>query len=154
MKKLIVLIWLCLTFSSRSSAQEWGTVFPTDKEVAKMDVTYANQKIIVQNYYYPKPGKLDEVRVLRVEASKLLKKFGLTAGQVLVSRQTMDRASGKQEEVATIIWHAEYQNLSALKKEMNSFTVEQDSQMQTEILNKMKLLVNRFKRTSSYVVFE
>jgi hypothetical protein len=65
--------------------------------MAKMDVSYADQKIIVQNHYYPKPEKFHEVLELRIEASKLLKKFGLTAGQVLVTRQTMDRASGKQK---------------------------------------------------------
>jgi hypothetical protein len=148
------LILLSLTFSSQSFAQEWGTVFPTDKEMAKMDVTYADQKIIVQNHYYPKPEKFDEVLELRIEASKLLKKFGFKAGQILVTRQTMDRASGKQGEVAAIVWQAEYKNLSALKTEINSFSAEQNKQFQKEVLSKMKLLINRFKRTSSYVVFE
>lgn len=154
MKRLSLLILLSLIFSSQSFSQEWGTVFPTDNEMAKMDTTYADQKIIVQNHYYPKPEKFAEVLELRIEASKLLKKFGFTAGQILVTRQTMDRASGKQGEIAAIVWQVEYKNLSALKTEINSFTAEQNKQFQKEILSKMKLLIDRFKRTSSYVVFE
>lgn len=154
MKELLILLWISFTISSLSFAQEWGTVFPTDQEVAKLDATHSNQKIIVENHYYPKPGKHDEVRALRIEASRLLIKFGFTAGQVLVTRQTMDRDSGKQDEIAAVVWRAEYKSLAALKAEVNSFTAEQEKQMKKEILSKMKLLINRFKRTSHYVVYE
>lgn len=91
---------------------------------------------------------------LRIEASKLLKVLGYTAGRVMVKRQTMDRAKEKQEEVASVTWVAEYESLGALKKELNSFTPEANNRFKKEILNKMKLVVERFKRTSSYVVFE
>jgi hypothetical protein len=40
------------------------------------------KKIVVQNFYYPKPGKFDEVLALRVVASKLFKEFGFSAGMV------------------------------------------------------------------------
>lgn len=125
MKRLSVLIFLSVIFSSQSYAQDWGTVFRTDPEMAKMDVTYADQKIFVQNLYYPRPEKFKVVLELRMEASKLLKKKCFSAGQILVTRQTMDRASGKQGEIAHVEWQAEYKNLSALKSEINSFTAEQ-----------------------------
>jgi hypothetical protein len=65
----------------------------------------------------------------------------------------LDRANGKQEEVAAVTWHSEYESVGALKKELSSFTAEQESR-QKKILNKMSLLINRFRRTSSYVVLE
>ena len=153
MKKITALVLLCSIFSYQSFAQEWGTIFPTDKEIAEMDKTYSRQKIILQNHYYPKLGKFNEVLALRIAASKLLKEFGFAAGRVMVTRQTMDRAAGKKEEIAAIIWLSEYENLEVLKTELNSYTPEQASRFQKEILNKMKLLTNRFKRTSSYVVY-
>lgn len=119
-----------------------------------MDRTYSGQKIIVQNHYYPKPGKLDEMLAVRIAASKLLKEFDFAAGRVMVTRQTMDGAKGKQEEVAAVVWYSEYENLDALKTEMNSYTIEQKSRFQKEVLDKMRLLIDRFKRTSSYVLLD
>jgi hypothetical protein len=154
MKKITVLIFLLSIFSFQAFAQEWGTVFPTTKEISELDKTYSAKKILVQNHYYPKPGKLDEVLALRIAASKLLKEFGLSPGRVMVTRQTMDRANGKQDEIAAVTFQSEYESLEALKKELNSFTADQQSRFQKEILDKMKLLIDRFKRASSYVVFE
>jgi hypothetical protein len=154
MKNFTASTLLLSIFSFPLFAQEWGTVFPNEKEVAQIDRAYASQKILVQNHYYPKPGKFNEVLALRIAASKLLKEFGMTAGRVIVSRQTMDRANGKQEEIAAIVWNAEYESLEALKKEINAYTAKQETRYQREILSKMKLLIDRFKRTSSYVMFE
>lgn len=123
MKNITVCVLLCSMFSFQSFAHEWGTVFPTEKEMAEMDKTYSGQKIIVENHYYPKPGKFNEVLALRIAASKLLKEFGLAAGRVFVTRQTMDRAKGKQQEVAAVVWHCEYESMGALKSELSSFTV-------------------------------
>ena len=148
-----ILILICLIFSYSSLAQEWGTVFPSEKEIAEMDKNMSAKKIIVQNFYYPKPGKFDEVLALRIEASKLLKEFGFSSGMVFVNRQTMDRQKGKEAEVASIIWHGEYESLESLKKEMNSWNPAQENRFQKEILSKMKLLIDRFKRTSNYIVF-
>lgn len=147
MKKIMFVILLCSLFSLIAFAQE-------DKEIVKIDKAYASKKIIVRNYYYPKPGKFDEVLALRIAASQLLKEFGLSAGRVLVTRQTMNKANGKQEEIAAVTYLSEYENLAALEKELSSFTVEQNNRFQKEILNKMKPLIDRFKRTSSYVVYE
>jgi hypothetical protein len=153
MKRLTLLILISSLFSLQSTAQEWGTVFPTEKEVAEMDKTHFGRKIVVQNHYYPKPGRFNEVVELRIAATKLLKEFGFSAGQVMVTRQTLDRAKGKKEEIAAVTFQSEYDSLEALKKELNSFTPEQKLRFQKEILNKMKLLIDRFKRTSSYVVW-
>ncbi len=151
-KKSKVFFFLFIIFSHQLIAQEWGTVFPTDKAIVEMDKAYSGQRIVVENHYYPKPGKFDEVLALRIEASELRRKLGFTPGRILVNRQTMDRANDKQEEVAAIIWHSEFENLETLKKELNSYTREQEK-LQKKIQDKMGLLINRFKRTSSYVVF-
>ena len=140
----------CLMLSLSISAQEWGTVFPTEKEMAELDKN-SSSRIIVQNSYYPKSGKFDDVLALRIAASKLLKEFGFSSGKVLVHRQTIDSLKGK-EEVASVVWLCEYESLESLKKEMNSWNPAQENRFQKEILNKMKLLIDRFKRTSSYVV--
>ena len=107
----------------------------------------------MQNFYYPKPGKFDEVLALRVAASKLLKEFGSSPLKVLVNRQTIDRSKGKEAEVASIIWQVEYDSLETLKGEINSWTPAQENRFQKEILSKMKTLLDRFKRTSNYIVF-
>ena len=148
------MIFICLVFSLQALAQRWGTTFPTDTEIAEIDRNNSDQMIMIENHYFPKPGKFNEVLALRIAASKLLKEFGLSAGSVTVTRQTLDTANGKQEDVAAIVWHCEYKNLAALKRELSSFTPEQDKRFQKEILQKMKLLTVRHKRTSSYVVFE
>jgi hypothetical protein len=148
-----ILILLCLTFSLTSTAQVWGTVFPTEKEVLAMDNKMLDKRIVVQNFYYPKPGKFDEALALRIEASTLLEEFGFATGKVLVNRQTMDRSKGKEAEVASILWQVEYESLESLKKEMNSWTPIQVNRFQKEILSKMNSLVDRFKRTSNYVAF-
>lgn len=120
MLKLTLLILLCSLFS-----------FPS----------FADQKILVQNHYYPKPGKFDEVLALRIAASKLLKEFGMTSGRVVVT--------GK-----TVVWQGEYLNSSALEKELKAFTPEQQSRFKKQILDRMKLLIDRHERTSSYIVYE
>jgi len=153
LKKLTVLFLFSSLFSIQALAKEWGTVFPTDKEIAEMDKTYSGKKIIVENHYYPRPGKFDEVLALRIAASKLQKEFGFPAGRIMVNRQTRDMANGKKEEVAEVIWLTEYESLGSLDKELKSYTAEQESR-QKEIISKMSLLVDRFKRTTSYVVVE
>lgn len=95
------------------------------------------KKIVVQNHYYPKPGKFDEVLVLRIAASKLLKEFGLSSGQVLVNRQV-------EGDDAPIIWQSEYESNEALKKEMNACTPEQEKRFEEEILKRMKTRKGRW----------
>ncbi len=148
-----ILILQCLMLSLPSFAQEWGTVFPTEKEMAEMDKKMSGRKIIVQNSYYPKSGKFDEVLALRIAASELLKEFGFSPGRILVQRQMLDRFKEKEQEIASILWLSEYESLESLKKEMNSWSPVQENRFQKEILSKMKLVIDRFKRTSSYVVY-
>ncbi len=122
------------TLSCFSSAHSWDS-----KEVNPA------RKVIVQNYYYPKPGKLEEVVALRIDASKLLKEFGLSSGKVMVIEQKTKEA---------VIWESEYVSMQSLEKELNSLTAQQKAKFQTMILDKMKLLTTRFKRTQSFVVYE
>jgi hypothetical protein len=140
MKHFLLLSFL---FSVSSFAQNGGDLFPTDKAMAEIEKTYPGKKILVQNHYFPKPGKLDEVLALRITASKLLKEFGLSAGRVMVNRQTME-----------VTWFAEYESLDAIKTELKSFTAEKENRFKKEILSKMKPLIDGFKRSSNYVVFE
>lgn len=44
MIKIILFILLCLLFSLPSFSQEWGTIFPSDKEIAEIDKAYAGKK--------------------------------------------------------------------------------------------------------------
>lgn len=107
---------------------------------------FAQDKILVENHYYPKPGKFEEVLALRIEASKLLKEFGLSAGQINISRQTEDK------EIAAIVWQCEYASMSALNAELKALTPEKERRFQTQILDKMKLLTHKHKRISRSVV--
>lgn len=107
--------------------------------------TYPARKVVVRNYYYPKPGKLEEVIALRIDASKLLKEFGLSSGRVMVAEQNEDEA---------VVWESEYQSIQSLNSELDSFTAHQKAKFKTMILDKMKLITTKFKRTQSVVVYE
>ena len=110
-----------LAFPHQTHARKWKTLFPTKKEVSKLDKKYPDKKIIIQNYYYPKEGKFDEVLTLRIKASNLLKKFGLKAGKIIINRQTSDTEEGHLM-TAPLIWQAEYSSLNSLEKDLNLFT--------------------------------
>ena len=150
----ITLIFLITVLSYQAHAKKWKTIFPTEQEIEKMDKSYVNNKITVQNYYYPKMGKFNEVLSLRVKASKVLKEFGLKSGQVMVARMTTDTAKGTKGEIAPIIWRVEYQSLKALKAELKTFTPKKSLRFKKEILDKVRPLLKRFKRTSNYIISE
>lgn len=65
----------------------------------------------------------------------------------------MDRSKGKEAEIASIVWQVEYDSLESLKKELQAWTPLQENKFKKEILSKMRMIVDRFKRTSSYIVF-
>ena len=96
MKYIIALLFF-LIFPYQANAKKWKTVFPTEQEIIKMDKSYIDKKVVVQNFYYPKHGKYSQVLSIRIAASKLLKEFGLQPGQVMITRMTTDTAKGKQD---------------------------------------------------------
>lgn len=125
-------IFLFIMFSSHSFGQK-----------TEMDKKYHGRKIIVQNFYYPKSGKLNEVLALRIAASERLKELGLTVGRVFITR-----------EIQSVVWQAEYQNLAAFEIELRKLSVKDKSKFDKDFREKMKLLINKFERTSSYVMTE
>ncbi len=72
-------------------------------------------------------------------ASKLLKEFGPSGGRIMVTQQTMHRASVKKIEIALITYQSEYESVEALKKELNSFSSEEVTRFQNAILIKNEI---------------
>jgi len=99
--------------------------------------TYANTSgyIVVQNQYFPKPGKEKEVYKLRLHASEILVKLGLPKGRVLKRTNLSDRLY--------VMWECDYSSIEESKKGMK---IVSGSAGFKRLESKMGTLVNGFKR--------
>jgi hypothetical protein len=66
--------------------------------------------IVVQNYYYPKPGKQEEVYQWRLHASEVRAKLGLPKGRVL------KKITG--DVLYAVAWECEYPSLEARESDV------------------------------------
>lgn len=73
--------------------------------------------ILVQNQYFPKPGKEREAYEWRIRASAIREKLGLSKGRILIRENLSDRPY--------LIWECE-------------FTTNKDREMDVETLGKSK----------------
>ena len=118
MKKLIPLFILALFLSSSSI------------------LTQENQPIIVQNYYWAKEGKIDEVYTHRLYASQVRDSLGLAVGRVL-------KRIGTHGELSHVIWECEYPSEAARKEDVRKLTASGAFEKVTE---KMGTLIEKFER--------
>jgi hypothetical protein len=93
-------------------------------------------KIIVQNYYYAKPGKVEEVYEWRIHASDVREKLGLRRGRVLKHIG----GSGKQPDV---IWECEYPDIASRDAELKS--LEKNAEFDS-VMEHMSTLIDHFDR--------
>src|ERR1700733_8591573 len=70
----------------------------------------AKKTILIQNCYYPKAGKEDEVYQWRIHASDVRVKLGLPKGRVLKKIST--------NEGPYVLWICEYPSLEAREKDV------------------------------------
>lgn len=94
--------------------------------------------IIVQNYYYAKPGKAEEVYSWRIHASDVREKLGLRRGRVL-------RRIGDSTKQPDVIWECEYPNGAIREAELK--VLENNGEF-NEVVKHMETLIAHFDRTS------
>ena len=78
------------------------------------DVTHAQvapQRIVVQNYYFALPGKIQAVYELRLHASAVRASLGLPRGRVL--RREQDESGSTAPPLPDVVWECEYPSVSA-----------------------------------------
>lgn len=93
-------------------------------------------KILVQNRYFPKPGKQKEVYELRKQASVVRTETGAPRGQVF--KETS--GAGKK----CVVWECRYVSRDARKKDVQRM---RSSAEFTQVRNKIRPLLERFQRT-------
>lgn len=91
--------------------------------------------ILVQNLYFPKPGKEEEVYQWRLHASDVRAKLGLPKGRVL------KKLSGTGGPF--VIWECEYPSLEAREKDV---TVLDQSDEFKQVQAHMSTLLDKFER--------
>jgi hypothetical protein len=72
----------------------------------------APKAIVVQNFYYALPGKVDEVYRWRLHASEVRGRLGLAVGRVL-KRTQQSAADLNNAELPDVVWECEYPNVAA-----------------------------------------
>lgn len=98
---------------------------------------YANPSshIVVQNEYFPKPGKEKEVYELRVQATKILAKLGVPKGRVLERMNIKDRPY--------VMWECDYASIEEREKVVKLVSQSADFK---RVETMMGTLINRFER--------
>jgi hypothetical protein len=118
MKKIVPLLLLVFFLStSKIEAQE-------------------NQHIIVQNYYWAKEGKIEEVYTHRLYASQVRDSLGLAVGRVL-------KRIGTHGELSHVIWECEYPSEAARNEDVRKLTA---SGAFEKVTKKMGTLIDKFAR--------
>jgi hypothetical protein len=92
--------------------------------------------IIVQNYYWAKEGKIDEVYAHRLYASEVRDSLGLAVGRVL-------KRIGTNSSLSHVIWECEYPSEEARKEDVRLLTA---SGAFEKVTKKMGTLIEKFER--------
>jgi hypothetical protein len=107
--------------------------------------------IVVQNYYYARPGKAEEVYQWRLHASDVRAKLGLARGRVLRrapgEKAGDDSHEGGPHDVPDVIWECDYPNPEARAADIARL----DNSKEFDAVEKhMDSLIRGFRR----VIFE
>ncbi len=96
----------------------------------------SSKPIIVQNHYYPKPGKEKEVYEWRLHASDVRAKLGLLKGRVL---RKINGTGGPY-----VIWECEYASADAREKDIA--LIDQSEEFK-KVQEHMGTLIDKFERS-------
>ena len=95
-----------------------------------------SKPIVVQNAYFPKAGKEQEVYEWRLHASEVREKLGLPKGRVL---RRVSEGSGSY-----IIWQCDYNSLEERKKDVE--LLDQSEEFK-KVQEHMSTLLDKLERT-------
>ncbi len=93
------------------------------------------KSILVQNSYYPKAGKAEEVYQWRLHASEVRAKLGLPKGRVLKKISN--------NEGPYVLWICEYSSLEAREKDVK--LIDQSEEFK-KVQEHMGTLIEKFER--------
>lgn len=93
--------------------------------------------IVVQNYYFAKAGKMEEVYRWRLHASDVREKLGLRRGRVL-------RRFGDSSQQPDVIWECDYPDLKSREDELKA--LENNPEFDA-VMEHMDTLIDRFDRS-------
>jgi hypothetical protein len=96
----------------------------------------STKHILVQNHYFPKPGKEEEVYEWRLHASEVRVKLGRAKGRVLKKL--------KGTNAPHVIWECEYPSMEACKESTSS--LKQSAEFK-KVQEHMRTLISRFERS-------
>jgi hypothetical protein len=100
------------------------------------DQMKGGSKIVVQNYYWAKPGLVEEVYQQRLLASAVRGKYGHPVGRVL-------RLTNKSDSLPDVIWECEYPGMKARGKDIERLSKNEEF---SRVADKMGTLIVKFDR--------
>jgi hypothetical protein len=103
---------------------------------AQPTVKNTDSPIIIQNMYWAKPGKADDVYSWRLHASDVRVKLGLPRGRVL-------RRKGDSTTLPDVIWECEYPNADARSSDVATTSHSPEFK---EVEAHMDTLIRQFDR--------
>ena len=101
----------------------------------------ADRPIIVQNYYWAKEGKIQEVYEHRKYACEVRKNLGFAVGRVLLRKDS-------QGGLAHVIWECEFPSEAARQEDIRLLS---ESGAFEEVMEKMGTLIDKFDRATYYI---
>ena len=102
------------------------------------------RRIVVENYYYAKAGKADEVYQWRMHASDVRVRLGFARGRVLRRIVSSDQ-TGQSKELPDVVWQCEYPSIEARQAEADAIATKPEFE---EVQKHMSTLIRRFERVS------
>jgi hypothetical protein len=102
---------------------------------------HEDHRIVVQNYYWAKEDKIDEVYAHRLYASEVRESLGLAVGRVL-------KRIGKEGELSHVIWECEYASQEARDEDIRKLTESGEFE---PVMKKMGTLIDKFERGVYYL---
>ena len=98
--------------------------------------TQQPKPIVVQNAYFPKAGKENEVYEWRLHASDVREKMGLPKGRVL---RRISEGNGPY-----VIWECEYSSIEERQKDVDKLDQSEEFK---KVQEHMSTLLDKFERT-------
>ncbi len=124
MKYLLLTLILCFFACSPTETKE---VPPTEA---------SKEKIVIQNYYWAKDGKIEEVYQHRLYASQVRKELGLAVGRVFKRMDT-------DGDLPNVIWECEYDSEEARQEDLRKL---EGTGAFEPVMEKMSTLIDKFDR--------
>jgi hypothetical protein len=139
MRRILVILALMIAalVIVREQAESNGAI--SDSDTQREVRQWQNQPggvVVMQVFYYAKPGKADEVLSHRQHASDVLEKLNLPRGRVM-------RRAGSSDELPDVMWECEFANAAARDQFLKAATASPEFE---EVRKHMATLIRSAER--------